>query len=55
MFLAPAGGGIVIKLQDKEYQMITPQTPLGQSLIGLTLDDTLSLNNGLKYEVVAIR
>jgi len=55
VFLAPAGGGIVIKLQDKEYQMITPQTPLGQSLIGLTLDDTLSLNNGLKYEVVAIR
>ena len=54
VLLAPSGGGVVVKLEEKEYQMITPQTPLGQSLIGLTIDETLSLNNGLLYQIVDV-
>ena len=54
VLLAPAGGGVVIRLDEKEYQMITPQTPLGQALIGLTIDESLSLANGLKYQIIGI-
>lgn len=54
VLLAPAGGGVMIRLEEKDYQMITPQTPLGQSLIGLTIDETLSLNNGLRYQIINI-
>jgi transcription elongation GreA/GreB family factor len=54
VLLAPAGGGILIKIEECEYHMVTPQTPLGQALIGLTQGETVALNNGRQYEIISL-
>ena len=54
VFIAPAGGGIMAKLDKLNYQVITPKTPLGQSLLGLTMEECVTLNNGEQFEITAI-
>ena len=50
VFLAPAGGG-----QDIDHiQIITPQTPLGQALLGLGLEEEARLANGQKYLITQL-
>ncbi|MEY8203631.1 MAG: transcription elongation factor GreAB [Bermanella sp.] len=51
LFLAPAGGGISIPLGADAIKVITPQTPLGRALLGLGVEDTVTLPNGASYEV----
>lgn len=45
VFLVPAGGGHTIN----GIQIITPQTPLGEALLGLTVEEEAQLANGQKY------
>jgi len=49
VFLAPAGGAQ--KVIEIKLQVITPETPLGQLLIGRGLGDTITLPNGDHYEI----
>jgi len=51
VFIVPSGGGVNIELEKVKYQVITAQTPLGQSLIGLTVGETVLLNSGQQLEI----
>jgi len=55
LFLAPAGGGISIKQGDHSIKVITPQTPLGQALLGLNVEDTAKLQTGVSYIVTHLQ
>jgi hypothetical protein len=56
-FMAPQGGGMKVELYGKEIQVITPQSPLGQALLGKSMGDVIELRTqrGVReYEVVAV-
>lgn len=55
IFIAPSGGGVNIELDKVNYQVITAQTPLGQSLIGLTVGETVLLTNGQPLEITHLK
>ncbi|MEO7037885.1 MAG: GreA/GreB family elongation factor [Polyangiaceae bacterium] len=42
-FLAPAGGGLRLQVAGREVRVVTPQSPIGQSLIGKREGDDLDL------------
>ena len=42
-FLAPAGGGLRLPLAGREVRVVTPQSPIGQALIGKRQGDDLDL------------
>ncbi len=42
-FLAPAGGGLRLPLAGRELRVVTPQSPIGQALIGKRQGDDLDL------------
>lgn len=57
MFVLPSGGGIKIKFSEKLIQTVTPNSPLGEALIGLFVGDVAAIDAGQKqkeYEIVAI-
>jgi len=56
-FLVPQGGGLVLKIDDKPVQVITPQSPLGDALLGRKVDDIIEVEAGKQireYLVVAL-
>ena len=42
-FLAPAGGGLRLPLAGREVRVVTPQSPIGQALLGKRQGDDLDL------------
>jgi len=57
VFLGPAAGGLKIQLEGQEVTVITPDSPLGRSLLGKQVDDSVELEMGTglrEYEIVAI-
>jgi transcription elongation GreA/GreB family factor len=42
-FLAPAGGGLRLTVAGREVRVITPQSPIGQALIGKRQGDDVDL------------
>ncbi len=42
-FLAPAGGGLRLRLEGKEVLVVTPQSPVGRALVGKRPGDALDL------------
>ena len=42
-FIAPRGGGTEVTLNDQEVLVITPQSPLGQQLVGRKQGDKIKL------------
>jgi transcription elongation GreA/GreB family factor len=42
-FLAPAGGGLRLALSGREVRVVTPQSPIGQALLGKRAGDDLEL------------
>src|SRR4051812_39561967 len=42
-FMAPQGGGMKVELYGKEIQVITPQSPLGQALLGKSVGDVVEV------------
>jgi transcription elongation GreA/GreB family factor len=44
-FLAPAGGGLEVKVASQTIRVITPQAPLGTALLGKELDDDIELSS----------
>ncbi len=45
-FIAPAAGGFKTKINNKHYTVITPQSPIGQELIGKFLEDDIRVKLG---------
>jgi transcription elongation GreA/GreB family factor len=56
-FIGPKGGGVEIMHQRKEVTVITPQSPLGQMLIGKQRGARWSSSDGSarKYQVISVR
>lgn len=52
LLLGPGGAGLKLSDDDGEITLITPQSPLGQRLLGLQEGDTLSLGE-LHWELLA--
>jgi transcription elongation GreA/GreB family factor len=56
-FIGPRNGGLEIKYQRKEITVITPQSPLGQNLMGKKAGQGWTVNMGgsvAKYQVVSV-
>lgn len=57
-FLLPKGGGLSIEHEGHMVQIITPQSPLGEALIGRTAGDVALVEAGnatKEYEIVAVQ
>ena len=46
LFLAPVSGGLKFYYDDKDIMIITPQSPLGQCLLGKFVDDEFDFGEG---------
>src|SRR5882724_11173137 len=56
-FIGPRNGGLEIEFQRQEVTVITPQSPLGQNLMGKKTGDrwTAKLGNSIvKYHIVSV-
>jgi transcription elongation GreA/GreB family factor len=54
MFVLPLGGGVKIKFDNFDIQIVTPASPLGEALIGLTEGDAAVIDAGSatkEYEI----
>jgi transcription elongation GreA/GreB family factor len=58
VFIADRGGGTQIQLEGKTISILTPQSPLGEALVGAVSEDeiTVESKNGVRdYLVVSIQ
>lgn len=58
VFIVPAKGSLTLTHEGIQIQVITPQSPLGEALLGLKVGDVAKLDRGdrhLEYEIVSIR
>ena len=53
-FLSPVGGGLEIEIGDNEVTIITPQSPLGSSILGKETGAAFNLPNGAQGLVSSI-
>jgi len=59
--LSPAGGGIVVKLGELKVQVITPQSPLGEALLGSRQGDDIEIETDSRlgttksYKILTVR
>ena len=53
-FLSPVGGGMEVEAGDAQVTVITPQSPLGSSLLGKGSGASFTLPNGSKASVILI-
>lgn len=56
-FVAPAGGGLVMRVDGNPVQVITPQSPLGEALLGKRTGDQVevALSAGKRaYRIVGL-
>jgi hypothetical protein len=42
-YIAPSGGGMVVAIAEYKVSVVTPNSPLGQALIGRKVDDEVEL------------
>ena len=56
-YVAPQGGGLVTRVDGKAVQAITPNSPLGEALLGKKVGDTLEVqtrSGTREYLVVSV-
>jgi transcription elongation GreA/GreB family factor len=53
ILLAPSGGGLTIN--HGTVKVITPQTPLGQALLGRGVEDKITLNSKIQFEILDLQ
>jgi hypothetical protein len=56
-FLAPQGGGMKVELEGAEIQVVTPQSPVGQALLGKSEGDVVEVRTqrGVReYEILSV-
>jgi transcription elongation GreA/GreB family factor len=57
-FIGPKNGGLEVRIGSREITVITPQSPLGQNLIGKKAGDRWTAKiggTGSKYNVISVR
>jgi hypothetical protein len=57
-FMMPKGGGNNVTFEGKKVQVVTPNSPLGEALLGLRSGDTAIVESGsqmLEYEIISIQ
>ncbi len=57
IFLVPAKGSLSVKFGGRLIQVITPQSPLGEGLLGLGVGDLAKIDQGsrnLEYEILRV-
>lgn len=55
IFIGPAAGGLTLSYREKPLLLITPESPLGQELIGCRVDDCFQLEgNNKEYEIISV-
>jgi hypothetical protein len=57
VFIIPKGGGLLLQAEGHSIQTVTPSSPLGEALMGLTCGDTASVETGNKvrdYKILAV-
>ena len=57
LLFLPKGGGFVVTFDDKKIQVITPVSPLGKALIGMSVGDVATIQSAgqsRSYEVLSI-
>src|SRR3954468_23329839 len=52
-FISPVAGGMRARMGDVEVQVITPQSPMGQALVGRTVGEVVDVRKR-EYEIVAV-
>ena len=58
IFLVPKGGGMTIAHEGLNIQVVATSSPLGESLLGLHVDDVAVVESGartLEYDIIAIQ
>jgi transcription elongation GreA/GreB family factor len=58
VFIVPARGGLSLTFDGTPIQVITPQSPLGEALLGLRAGDVAKIEKGsrqIEYEVVSVK
>ena len=55
VFIGPAAGGLTLPYRQRPLMLITPESPLGQELIGCRVDDCIQLEGtGKEYEIISV-
>jgi hypothetical protein len=57
VFLMPKGGGLTVIFEGRAVQVLTPQSPLGEAVLGSRVGDSVEVEiNGreLDYEIVGV-
>ncbi len=57
VFLGPSAGGMKLMFEETEVMVITPDSPLGEQLIGLKADDAFELVSAAhskEYEIIQV-
>ena len=58
IFLVPKGGGMTVQFEGLNIQIVASGSPLGESLLGLYVDDTAiveSQTRTLEYEIISVQ
>ena len=59
LFLLPKGGGVSIQFEGQTVQVLTPNSPLGEALVGLQQGDTAFVETGpdraKEYEILSVK
>ncbi len=58
LFILPKGGGLNLVFEGKKIQTISPNSPLGEALLGLKLGDVAMVENGptvKEYEILSLQ
>lgn len=56
-FLVPQGGGLVMKIEGRPVQVITPQSPLGEALLGKKVGEKVLVEvagKNREYRIIAL-
>lgn len=58
LFILPKGGGLTIEFEGQRLQTITPNSPLGEALLGLKVGQVALVERGaqvLEYEILSVQ
>ena len=58
VFIVPARGSLTLTFEGIAIQVITPQSPLGEALLGARMGDVVKIDKGSKqieYEIISVR
>lgn len=54
-FVGPRNGGITVQCDGQEIMVITPQSPLGRTMLGRRAGERVALEGGREARVVSVR